>query len=270
VSAPPGRDLPVGPPDRLWEVDAARTAAIVMMVAYHVGYDVDALAPDVGIDPFSGGWRALQVACGSTFLLVVGVSLVIANGRARARGLAGLALWRRHARRAATVLGAALLVSVATLLALGDEYVRFGILHLIGVAMLIAPALVPLGAWNLILGAGLVAAGLALREVTSDAPGAYVLGFRPAGEAGVDLYPLLPWFGVVVIGLGLGRLLYPGGRRGALARRLPERPPAGVLRATAPGRHALPFYLVHQPVLIPLVAAGLALAGVELDPGGFG
>lgn len=241
-----------------------------MMVAYHVGYDVDALAPAVGLDPFSGGWRALQVACGSTFLAVVGVSLVIANGRARARGLAGAALWRRHARRAATVLGAALAVSLVTLAALGDEYVRFGILHLIGVSMLIAPAIVRLGAGNLVLGAGLVIAGLALREVSSGVPGAYVLGFRPEGESGVDLYPLLPWFGVVAIGLGLGSVLYPGGARGGLARRLPERAPTGVLRATAPGRHALPVYLVHQPVLIPLVAAALAVAGVELDPGGFG
>jgi uncharacterized membrane protein len=32
----------------------------------------------------------------------------------------------------------------------------------------------------------------------------------------------------------------------------------------APGRHALPIYLVHQPVLIPLVIAGLAVAGVEI------
>ena len=66
---------------RLWEVDVARTAAIAMMVAYHVGYDVHRLAPGVDIDPFGGGWRALQVATGSSFLTVVGVSLWISNAR---------------------------------------------------------------------------------------------------------------------------------------------------------------------------------------------
>ena len=43
-----------------------------MMVVYHVGYDVNLFGPSVDIDPFSGGWRALQLACGSTFLFVVG------------------------------------------------------------------------------------------------------------------------------------------------------------------------------------------------------
>jgi hypothetical protein len=72
-----------------------------MMVAYHVGYDVSRVAPSVGIDPFSGGWQALQVACGSSFLFVVGVSLAISNARGRARGLSGWPLYRRHLRRAA-------------------------------------------------------------------------------------------------------------------------------------------------------------------------
>ena len=69
---------------RLWEVDAARTAAIAMMVVYHVGYDHSQVGPGVPIDPFSGAWQAICSACGSTFLFVVGVSLTIANARGRA------------------------------------------------------------------------------------------------------------------------------------------------------------------------------------------
>jgi uncharacterized membrane protein len=72
-----------------------------MMVVYHVGYDIDRFGPGVGIDAFSGGWRALQIACGSSFLFVVGVSLAISNARGRAAGLSGWPLYRRHLRRAA-------------------------------------------------------------------------------------------------------------------------------------------------------------------------
>ena len=39
------------------------------------------------------------------------------------------------------------------------------------------------------------------------------------------------------------------------------------MRATWPGRHALPIYLVHQIVLIGLTALALQLAGVTVDPG---
>lgn len=253
------------PAARLWEVDALRTAAIAMMVVYHAGYDVDLFGPSVDIDPFSGGWRALQLACGSTFLFVVGVSLTIADARGRARGLAGWELYRRrHLRRAAEVAAAAVLVSVVTRVALGDDYVRFGILHCIAVAMLVGPLLLPLGPVNLIPAWVVLLAGMALlRGGESDIPGLLVFGVPPEGGAGVDWYPLLPWLAPFLVGLVVGRALYPGGVRGPWGSRLPTPPWARTVGA--PGRHALPIYLVHQPILIPLVIAALALAGVEVS-----
>jgi len=255
---------------RLWEIDGARTVAILMMVAYHAAWDVWWLAPGVDIDPFSGGWRALQVATGSSFLFIVGVSFAVATQRQRARGVTGAALWRHHARRAAQVLGVALVVSAGTLVALGpDEYVRFGILHCIGVAMLLLPLLARLGPWvNAVAAIPVIIAGKALEDAVSDVPGLLVLGWRLPDGTGVDFYPLLPWLGPVMLGLSAGLLLYPEGRRGTLvARLLDGRTPPRVAALTWPGRHALPIYLVHQPVVIALAAAVLWLAGVGVDPG---
>lgn len=244
-----------------------------MMIVYHAAYDVWFLAPDVDFDPFGGGWRALQVATGTTFITLTGVALAVTNARARERGLRGAALWKRHARRAAEVLAAAGLVSVVTRVALGpDDYIRFGVLHLIGTMMLLAPLFVPLGPWvNIALGAAAVAAGFAVREVVVDVPGALVLGFDRTEGTGVDWYPLLPWGGLALVGLGLGMLAYPGGRPlpalAAWASRVGAAIGDGrVERLTWPGRHALPIYLVHQVVLIVLVAAALRLVGIEVDP----
>lgn len=248
---------------RLWEVDALRTAAIAMMVVYHAGYDVNLFAPEVDLDPFSGGWRALQIACGSTFLFVVGVSISISNARGRARGLDGWPLYRRHLRRAGQVAAAALLVTLATWIALGDDYVRFGILHCIAAAMVIGPLLLVLGPVNYVLALAALVGGMALlRGPESDVPGLLVLGVPLEGGAGVDWYPLLPWLAPVLVGLAAGQALYPGGVRGPWGRRLPTPPWARPLGA--PGRHALPIYLVHQPILMPLVLAALAIAGVEV------
>jgi uncharacterized membrane protein len=250
---------------RLWEIDLLRTLAIGLMVVYHGGYDVHLLAPQVAIDPFDGVWRTLQVTCASMFLALVGASYWIADQRGRSRGLSGVALWRRHARRGCEVLAAALLVSLATLLALGaEDAVRFGILHLIATAMLLVlPLTVRLGAWNAVLGAGVVAVGLAIQGMDSDVPGALVLGFDP-GDTGVDWYPLLPWIGVCLIGVAVGSALYPDGERRPWLRRL-VRAPQGTVLAGAPGRHSLPIYLVHQPVLIVLTAMVLALTGTEFE-----
>lgn len=245
-----------------------RTLGIGLMVVYHVGYDIHLLAPQVPLDPFDGGWRALQVTCASLFLALVGTSYWVADQRGRAHGLTGFALWRGHARRGGEVLAAALLVSLVTLLALGSEdAVRFGILHLIATAVLVVlPLTVRLGAWNGVLGAAAVVVGLVLKETGADVPsGVLVLGFDPGGDPpGVDWYPLLPWIGASLIGVAVGAVLYPDGKRGPWLRRLVHAP-RGTVRAGAPGRHSLPVYLVHQPVLIVLTAATLELTGSEYD-----
>lgn len=255
---------------RLWEIDLARTVAIAMMVVYHAAYDVDFLAPSAGVDPFNGGWRALQVATGTLFLLIVGVSLWISNSRARTKGASGWPLYRRHARRALQVLVAALLVTVVTFVALGSEdYIRFGILHCIAVSMLLAPAFVRLRLWNLPIAAAVIVVGLWLADERFGTSLLVPLGVRPEGQSlGVDYYPLLPWFGPVLIGLALASVLYPRGQRGRWGARWPAVTPA-LYRAGAPGRWALPIYLVHQPILIPLVALALLAAGVSLDLEGF-
>ncbi|MDH3226864.1 MAG: DUF1624 domain-containing protein [Thermoleophilia bacterium] len=255
------------PADRLWEVDVARTVAIVMMVAYHAAYDVTTLAPQTGVDAFSGGWRALQVATGTSFLLIVGISLMIGNGRARQRGLAGIALWQRQARRALQVLAAALLVSIATFVALGDEYIRFGILHCIALSMFLGPLFARLGLLNVPLGIAAIWLGFWLEDRTFGTPWLMPLGLRPDSELGVDYYPLLPWFGIVLIGLAIGGVLYPKGQRGPLISWLASSGGRLGQALGAPGRRALPIYLVHQLILLPLVALALILVGTEIDFG---
>lgn len=245
--------------ERLWEVDAARTLAIAMMVVYHAAYDVDLLTVDA-FNARQGGWRALQIACGTTFLLVVGVSFAISDARASARGLAWRARLARHARRGGMLLLIGAAISAVTFVALGDRYIRFGILHVIGASIVLAPFVVRLGRWNAAIGPVLIVAGLALRAVRADVPGLLLIGIRPNHSLGVDYYPLLPWFGVVMIGIAIGAALYPEGRRGDWGARFPA------LRATwptAPGRRSLAVYLGHQVVLIPAVALVLAISGVE-------
>jgi uncharacterized membrane protein len=251
---------------RFWELDVARTVAIGMMVAFHASYDVDFLAPGLGVEPRDGGLRLLQVATGSLFLALAGVSFTVAAARAREGGLGGRALLLRQWRRAAEILAAALAVSAVTWLLLGDGYVRFGILHLIAAGLFLAPFAVRLGAWNLALAAALLLAGRWTQGVLSDVPGLLPLGIRPAeGRVGVDWYPLVPWLAPFLVGLWAGGRLYPAGRRGAWGAWLPVPRRHAAALAGVPGRHSLAIYLAHQGVLLPLVALALLAAGVEID-----
>lgn len=262
IVATPTARAPGGSPPRLWEIDAVRTLAIAMMVTYHAVYDIELLSPGLGPDPFTGAWGALPEATGSLFLLVAGLSLSVADARAEARGVGARGRLARHARRAIVVLGAALLVTAATSVAFGDRYVRFGILHVIAAAMLVAAATVRLGAWNIVLGTAVVAAGVAVSGL--DGP-AWLLpiGVGPADVSSVDYWPLLPWLGPMLIGVGLGRLLYPGGVPGPIAGRLAGRSTVPS-RLLAPARHSLMVYLGHQLLLIPVVWLVLLAAGVDV------
>jgi uncharacterized membrane protein len=254
------------PSARLWELDVARTVAIGMMVAFHASYDVDLLAPGLGVEPREGGLKLLQVATGSLFLGLAGVSFTVASARASGRGLGGRALLFKQWRRAGEILAAALAVSVVTWLVLGDGYVRFGILHLIAAGLFLAPFAVRLGAWNLVVAGALVLAGRWTEGVVSDIPGLLPLGIRPAeGRVGVDWYPLVPWLAPFLIGLWLGGRLYPGGTRGGWGLWLPVPRGRAAALAGAPGRHSLAIYLGHQGVLLPLVAAALVAAGVDVS-----
>jgi uncharacterized membrane protein len=237
-----------------------------MMVVFHASYDVDMLAPQLGVEPREGGLKLLQLATGSLFLFLVGISFSVSTARARARGLDGSRLLAKQLRRAGEVLAAATLISVVTLVLLDERYVRFGILHLIAVALALAPLAERLGLWTLTGAVAILIAGQWVGDVRSDVPGLMVLGIRPeSSSVGVDWYPLLPWLAPALIGVVAGRHLYPAGRRARWATALPA-PSERVARiAGAPGRRSLAVYLVHQAVLFPLVAAALFVLGVELD-----
>lgn len=248
--------------ERFWEIDSARALAIAMMVAYHVAYDVELLAPGLGPDPFTGWWGALPEATGSLFLFVAGVSLAVADARMRARGLSRRQRLARHLRRAGVVMAAAVVVSIATYVAFGDRLVRFGILHAISVGTVVVSITVTLGAWNLALGLAALGASVLLAGV--DGPiWLLPVGLGPSTVSSVDYWPLLPWIGPMLIGAWLAGRTYPDGKRcDPLTRFVAACPRPPVLPSV--GRRSLAIYLVHQPVLIPVVWFVLLLAGAEV------
>ena len=145
-----------------------------------------------------------------------------------------------------------MLVSVATLIAVGDDYVRFGILHCIAVAMVVGPLLLPLGWWNVPLGAAAIAAGFALDSRSPlDVPGLFILGV-PLAHDTVDWYPLLPWLGPMhASGWPSGGRSTRGGRRGRAGR------PAAGAAVRAGGRRAR----APRPADLPGAPGGADPAG---------
>jgi uncharacterized membrane protein len=232
-------------------VDAARGVAIAMMVVYHLMYDLDYFG-GYPIESTSGFWARFADATASAFLFLVGVSLAISYARASA-GHPGRSLFGKYLLRGIRIFAYGMALTVVFLV-FGMGVVAFGILHLIGVSIILAYPLLRYRFANLFLGLSLLAAGVYMRieGLSSQSPWLLPFGVVPENLVMPDYRPLLPWFGVVLLGVFAGNVVYGGGRRPAL---FAGKAPA-VARPLLPlGRNSLLVYLIHQPILIALLAA---------------
>ena len=235
--------------DRFWEVDAARGVAIIMMIVYHTTYDLDTLG-GYDIQSTAGLWDLFADVTASLFLFLVGVSLAISRART---SLTGWKLFGKYLARGLRILAYAVVLTVV-FLALGIGVVAFGILHLIGVSIILAYPFLRLRFTNLVLGTLIFAAGQYIMAQDPYSQSFWLLPFGVVPENVImpDYRPLLPWFGVVLIGLFFGNVVYGDGRRLAVTE---DKAPVLARPLLPPGKNSLFIYLIHQPIIVALLAA---------------
>lgn len=104
---------------------------------------------------------------------------------------------------------------------------------------------------SLMVGVLFIGLGIYLNGQVSATPWFIWLGLKQTGRLMVDYYPVLPWFGVALIGIYAGHMLYAGG----IPRfTLPDKSGTPLIWGLSfLGRHSLVIYLVHQPILIGLL-----------------
>jgi len=233
---------------RYWGLDSVRGIAIVLMLAYHFFFDLNYFrVAEFGFR--QPAWRAFQIIIGSLFLLVVGISLSIS--RARVKKLEEREIRKKYLLRGLKIFAVGLLITAATWIYPNRGVIIFGILHMIGLSIILSIPFLKLKKANLALGLIFLAAGLFLREMRFAFPWLLWLGLVPRGFYTLDFYPLIPWFGLVLTGLFIGKHAYPGGLRSLKLTRLGNLVPFRFLSFL--GRHSLLIYLLHQPVLVGII-----------------
>jgi uncharacterized membrane protein len=235
--------------DRFWEVDAARGVAISMMIVYHSTYDLDTLG-GYDIQSTSGHWHLFADVTAGLFLFLVGVSLAISRART---SMTGWRLFGKYLARGLRILAYGMVLTVV-FLTLGMGVVAFGILHLIGVSIILAYPFLGLRFTNLVLGTLIFAAGQFIMVQDPYLQSFWLLPFGvvPEGVIMPDYRPLLPWFGVVLIGLFFGNVVYGDGRRPTV---LKDKAPVLARPLLPLGRYSLFVYLIHQPIIVALLVA---------------
>jgi uncharacterized membrane protein len=236
--------------NRFWEIDLLRGIAILMMIVFHFLYDLNYFNI-YKIELYSGFSFIFVYLVGTMFFLLVGISLTLSYSRTK-NTLTKKNLQLKYLKRGAGIFGLGLLVTLATWIYLGGRgFVVFGVLHCIGLSIIFAYPFLRFRYQNLVLGIVLISAGMMLKTLTFDFNWLLWLGFTPSNFYTVDYYPLLPWLGVVLIGIFVGNSLYQNNER---KFKLKDHSQFIVVRFTCfLGGHALLIYLVHQPVLIGLL-----------------
>ena len=228
-----------GGSERIWEIDFLRGLAIILMVGYHLLFDLGEFA---GLKRFLGfstdlsslAWTAAQFFFAGLFIVLSGISSTLS---------------RNNVRRGLKLLAVSLAVTAVTYVFEPTSAIYFGILQCLTVSILIYGAAfqeagpVACAAW----GVAVLGVRAALPILTKGVPIRFdwllPFGIHSPAFSSFDYFPLVPWLGIFLVGTALGKSIY------ASRRSLIPRPPRETF-INAAGRTSLLIYIVHQPVIL--------------------
>jgi uncharacterized membrane protein len=228
-----------GPSTRVWEIDFLRGLAVILMIGYHLLFDLGefhGLKRLLGFstDLSTVAWTVAEHFFAGLFVVLSGISSTLS---------------RNNLRRGLKLLLVSLVVTAATYAFDSSSAVYFGILQCLAISMLVYGAAfekagpAACAAW----GALVIGFGILLRTVMKGVivPFDWLMpfGITSPSFGSFDYFPLFPWFGIFLVGSALGKSVYAARRS-----RLPWRLPGTIVNWA--GRHALLIYIVHQPIIM--------------------
>lgn len=230
---------------RFIELDILRGCALLFMIILHVFWDLDYF----GILPLNTQFYSLNIIVPVLFFLLVGICQAVNNNKYQKQPRI---LYYRTLQRGLWILNLGMLLTLLTSVFLPDRPILFGVLHCIGCCIILSTVLLRFRSTNLILATLVIVTGLALGFFyTTEDPNMAELatGIHEPNIAAqtIDYFPILPWFGICLLGITIGNVLYKDNKRRYPIPDLSKYKPTKVFSWM--GQHSLAIYLVHQPVI---------------------
>ncbi|HHV99910.1 MAG TPA: DUF1624 domain-containing protein [Clostridiaceae bacterium] len=217
---------------RIWEIDFFRGIALILMIYFHVIFDMNELfgysvSYSQGLNYYIGKTSAIL------FMLIAGISC---------------SLSRKNTKRAFKILAVAILITIASHLYNPEYGIKFGILHFLGVCILLYPLFSKINAYLLIvIGLCVIALNSWLSGIKVDFDYLFPFGIISDNFISSDYYPLIPWISVFLFGIAIGKIFYSK-KQSLFKFELRENIISRV------GRRTLLIYIIHQPVIMAVLS----------------
>ena len=222
---------------RLVELDVLRGWAVILMIVFHMCYDLNYFG-HIDIDIYQGAfWIYFRNLIVAIFLISMGISLSLAH-RPRIR-------WSKVKKRIYMLTGASLLVSVTTYFLFPSAWVYFGILHFILFATLFGLFFLPYPRISLIISIFIY---IAYHMKYIHMTWLWKIVDKHIINLPIHTFDLLElhWFSFVLIGVSMASYGY---HTKLLQNSFFQSSFKYNKLLSYLGKHALLIYLIHQPII---------------------
>lgn len=203
----------------------------MLMVVFHLVFDLREFY-SYNVKYLSGFWYYEGKLSAILFILTAGISSTFS---------------KNNIKRGSQVFGLGMLLTIVTFVFTPGSYIKFGILHFMGSSMILYHFISNLKVKYLfLLGTAIIAFGNVFLKTSVASSYLFPLGLMNKNFISSDYYPLLPWFGVFLYGVIIGKTLYSE-KKSLLASA------SKFELISYLGQHSLFIYLIHQPVLLALL-----------------
>lgn len=214
---------------RIFEIDLLKVIAIVLMIAFHFVYDLNEFI-GLNVNYDSGFWYWLGRIAAILFIFLAGIN-------------SGFS--KNPIKRGIIVFGCGLIVTFASYLVFGDEYVRFGILHFLGISMILFPLLKRINNWLLLLIALVI--GILFSFDTFIYNTKIIMFLENTfGKPSIDYYPLFPYLSLFILGILIYKIYYY--KKKSILNLYTQ---SKIIAITS--KYSLLIYLIHQPIILGIM-----------------
>ena len=232
--------------DRIQLIDFVKGIDIVFMVLFNYSITLDYF--NFIRIPSSFIYRyILPIFIASIFIFISGVLAYISYEKQKEK------LTMKYFKRGMKLLFYAILITLFTYVFVPRNTIFFGILHFFAVTSFLMPIFIKFNKLNLIAGSIIILSGVYLQQQTFGFSYLLWLGFVPENFSTFDYFPIIPWLGVILLGVYYGRYIVETVEEIKMEGRF-----SSIFKFL--GQHSLTVYLIHQPLLIMfLFASGFKL-----------